>query len=900
MSYDDDLVSRIRLQAVDETGDVMRGMSQRIEETTSAFKKLTGAFVGGEFVRSSFTGFAELTRTFERLQFATKATEKDMSSLGEIFDDVGKRTGRSTDEVAKAFQNFYIATGQQFGPALEKMFKTIGETSAITGASLESLSRIAGAAVNNMKVPQEQMDNLIKKLAVDLPGSLETFAQMAPRVTESLSAIGLTGSKNVEEAGLAFNALNIAFGNARLSASAMNNVLTQLYDGSTIFGKMMIPTLMEIRKNGGDVTETLEAMYQKLNAMHAFDPNTPPAMLKVLGLDFNTMKAIKIWHESLDITRQKLKENEEAAKEFGNRLSKVTKDPLEAINKLSAGFENLKNSFGAFMVSLGASQALTKFSDQLDSISRLIDDINRGEWKKALQEATRPIGGPIPGKEEEKEHPASKYVPWRQGTALSRPITKALRGMMGGGGSGEIDEPSAFNERASTTPKMARGGIVNKPTIAEIGEAGPEEVVPLTGENGSSTKDNTNATKENTDAINRMSAYMHDTSGRRGIYMNAAYTPGAGESPLAAEAQLYGDRRFGTASSGGSRGDDRSGPNGQIPRTMQSSPDQGGPRVPQFGRRGGGGQRPTGGQQAVEPGKGMTDYSPMNVPGSDPALAADRSKRFDAEFANDPQLAEDMAQISLGENQNPAANQAVLETIFNRASARGTSLRTQMQEYTGKGSKGYYPPSTFSGGAAAMRNSKLHAMATEHLRRARGGGNVSNYATDNSSQGLAYTERYGGASGNYGRPGQPPGKFTFQSEFGGSGGTGSSGMETYFSPGWGGGQDQYMKWRNQLDKNRGAADHSEEAADGTSFKDRWGDSGSGSVFDKGTSGVPHLDQHRAMRKEMERPIKMSVEAPTPPPMYSYRQRMARQQSRYQSDDMLGAPRYASQLDIGFA
>jgi hypothetical protein len=140
----------------------------------------------------------------------------------------------------------------------------------------------------------------------------------------------------------------------------------------------------------------------------------------------------------------------------------------------------------------------------------------------------------------------------------------------------------------------------------------------------------------------------------------------------------------------------------------------------------------------------MTDYSPESVAGSDPALAADRSKRFDAEFARDPQLAEDMMKISLGENQNPSANQSVIETIFNRASARGTSLRAQMQQ-VGVGRGGYYPGTTFAGGAANMRNPKLRAMAEEHVRRVRGGGNVSNYATDNSSIGLAYTERYGGS-----------------------------------------------------------------------------------------------------------------------------------------------------------
>jgi hypothetical protein len=76
----------------------------------------------------------------------------------------------------------------------------------------------------------------------------------------------------------------------------------------------------------------------------------------------------------------------------------------------------------------------------------------------------------------------------------------------------------------------------------------------------------------------------------------------------------------------------------------------------------------------------------------------------------------------------------------------------------------------------------------------------------------------------------------------------------------------------------------DDQSGGDSFNDRWN----------------ALKEHQSMREEMERPIKLAIEAPQPPPLYSHRQRMARQQSRYQSDDMLQAPRYNSQIDIGFA
>ena len=40
-----------------------------------------------------------------------------------------------------------------------------------------------------------------------------------------------------------------------------------------------------------------------------------------------------------------------------------------------------------------------------------------------------------------------------------------------------------LNDILSGVPKLAAGGIVNKPTLAMIGEAGPEAVIPLRGRN---------------------------------------------------------------------------------------------------------------------------------------------------------------------------------------------------------------------------------------------------------------------------------------------------------------------------------------------------------------------------------------------------------------------------------
>lgn len=138
---------------------------------------------------------------------------------------------------------------------------------------------------------------------------------------------------------------------------------------------------------------------------------------------------------------------------------------------------------------------------------------------------------------------------------------------------------------------------------------------------------------------------------------------------------------------------------------------------------------------------------------------------------------------------------------------------------------------------------------------------VSSYATDNSSAGLAWTERYGGASGQYGRPGQAPGKFTFQSEYGGRGGTGSRGMETFFSPGWGGGKPKYEAWRRNLDQQRAAIAKQHQdavapaaAAQPTMPQSRWHDEPAAAPGLSSTA--EQIKQMEAARARLEQPIQL--------------------------------------------
>jgi hypothetical protein len=160
------------------------------------------------------------------------------------------------------------------------------------------------------------------------------------------------------------------------------------------------------------------------------------------------------------------------------------------------------------------------------------------------------------------------------------------------------------------------------------------------------------------------------------------------------------------------------------------------------------------------------------------ASGIDRS-RFAAELRDNPALKRKIMAIAAGENLDPTANQAVLETMMNRAAMSGTSLAEQarLHKSSGINENGYYAGYN----PKALDRPKIAGMIEKNLDKVLAGSNVSNYATDN-------------ASGSFAQKQQDSGAFKYRSSYGG---------ETFFSPGKAGGSGSrsaqaYEKWVNSI------------------------------------------------------------------------------------------------------
>ena len=125
-------------------------------------------------------------------------------------------------------------------------------------------------------------------------------------------------------------------------------------------------------------------------------------------------------------------------------------------------------------------------------------------------------------------------------------------------------------------------------------------------------------------------------------------------------------------------------------------------------------------------------------------------------------LREKLMRLSLGENRDPVANKAVMEETMNRAAVRKVSLEEATKIH------GLEPGGYSAGFYRGPIEPWMQKMTDANLRDVLGGSNVVKGATDNSSGDLALRE----GSGN---------EFTHVVNYGGSGVTGTGGVESFWT-----------------------------------------------------------------------------------------------------------------------
>ena len=445
MAYDDEVVSQLRLTAVDDTAQVMAQLTSRVAGMQQVFRQLnTGiAQVGGtlqqsqqqlqnwlstfnqtvntantgvqrlgqqtgflnqqvgslgdqlkryltagaieEFVRTSYTGFARVQRGMELISNATGATTEQLTNLGTTFAQLAAISGRSISELEEDYRQFMATTTLAFEPA-RQAFDQITRAAIATGTNFQDMGRAAAAAMNNLKVSQGDLQGLLDAWATEIPDKMMgAFAQVAPRLTEEMATVGMTGKQAAIDIAAAFTEVGKALGNPRQAASALNDTLRMMGDLSTPVGRHLVGVMQQIHDGTARPLDAWRQMLSLMQQVGAFSENLMErwAGRKILGMDEQQVRVMQVMRDHWDEIQKDVAKTGEDMLTVAQRMAALGGDSLSAVQRLGAAFEELQHQFAELMVAMGADTALVGVADAFkaiaDSIALVVDGM---KWIK--------------------------------------------------------------------------------------------------------------------------------------------------------------------------------------------------------------------------------------------------------------------------------------------------------------------------------------------------------------------------------------------------------------------------------------------------------------------------------------------------------------------------------------
>lgn len=309
-----------------------------------------------------------------------------LGALGEQIKQVARDTNQATSDIASAVDAL-VGRGASTDVAVTAA-APIGKAATAYRAATDDLASAAWAAVDNLKVPADQIGlalDMMAKSGKEGAFELRDMAQYFPALGAAYQGLGQEGVSSVADLSAALQVVRKGTGDSASAATNLSNVLQKMRSPATIraFKKMGVSLEKELKKaaeNGltpieaiADITEkTLKGDLSKLG--YLFEDAQVQAGVRAL---------IQGRDEYQRIRDEALKASGTVDKDYERRV----KTAAGAMERWKASVENLQIALGTAL--------LPALNDILDAIIPIINKI--GEWTQAHPDLTSNIAGTVLG-----------------------------------------------------------------------------------------------------------------------------------------------------------------------------------------------------------------------------------------------------------------------------------------------------------------------------------------------------------------------------------------------------------------------------------------------------------------------------------------------------------------------
>jgi uncharacterized membrane protein YgcG len=478
-----------------------------------------------EFATESLRNFGDMQEGMLRLQQATGATNQQMKALGDELENLERTGSSSMRDLRDAFEDFKEMNRLTVEDA-EKQFPKVAMAAQAAGTQVDSMVKLWTAAAHNLKVPLQEIPDVIDGWMKTIPTSmLGAFSAAIPRLTADLNLLGLGGKQSAFEIGAAYKELSISLGNPTTALRNMEQLINSIAHGSS---PQLTFALRESQQAGEGFAGLLERIYTLVPDDAWDDAAQMGRIAKQLHIPPQVIRSLKEWHENYTAMNEDVEEAEKARGTAAERYAQQQKTLHAAIQDFLASMSQFSTEVGRTLNDLGASRGLHDLAKILSDVKDTLQGINdlvEGQpinWSKFLgvpdletmfarMEATMDrFRATILPTTERKATAAAATThadelqrqlnertgrPSEEGTFAEaarhadevkknqEEATRRSQQQVHDARTGDwlkyLSPWSDVNKQAF--PRHAEGAIVDKPEIAMIGEAGPEAVIPLQG-----------------------------------------------------------------------------------------------------------------------------------------------------------------------------------------------------------------------------------------------------------------------------------------------------------------------------------------------------------------------------------------------------------------------------------
>lgn len=298
-----------------------------------------------------------------------------LGALGERIKSVARDTNQATSSIASAVDAL-VGRGADTDVAMAAA-APIGKAATAYRASTEDLASAAWAAVDNLKVPADQIGTALDMMAAagkEGAFELRDQAQYFPALGAAYQALGQEGTDAVADLAAALQVVRKGTGDSSQAATNLANVMQKIYAPATVkkFGEKNIDIYKAMEKAAKRGLTPIEAIAEITEEALKGDLSKMGELFEDAQVQAGLRAIIQNKEEYRRIRDEALKAQGVVDADYDRRV----KTAAGATERWKASIENLNISLGNAM--------LPVLNDVLDRIIPIIDKI--GEWTSANPE----------------------------------------------------------------------------------------------------------------------------------------------------------------------------------------------------------------------------------------------------------------------------------------------------------------------------------------------------------------------------------------------------------------------------------------------------------------------------------------------------------------------------------